>query len=174
MLVWLISVSKMPLSVTTPELPIWTLLLETICPDLIIIYFGYSLIILLTHCGLVMPYWAGSTLAQVMAWCCQTVSHYLKQCRSTAMMQYGISRPQWVNLIILDQCFQFEFTFYVFSKILWKLAWSHLNVNFCLFISFVCISLICRWKFFIKMFLIWLLYGAVILFSFMCHINPVA
>ena len=40
-------------------------------------------IILLTHCGLVLPYgdkWYGSTLAQVMACCLMAPSHYLNQC----------------------------------------------------------------------------------------------
>ena len=31
-----------------------------------------------------------STLVQIMAWCCQATSHYLKQC-------WLSSRPQWVN-----------------------------------------------------------------------------
>ena len=38
-----------------------------------------------------------STLVQVMTWCHQTTSHYLSQCWTRSMAQYGITRPQWVN-----------------------------------------------------------------------------
>ena len=40
-----------------------------------------------------------STLVQVMAWCHQAASHYLNQCWTRAPMPYGVTRPQWVNLI---------------------------------------------------------------------------
>ena len=42
------------------------------------------------------PQW-WSTLVQVMAWCRQTTSHYLNQCRSRSPMPYGVTRQQWVN-----------------------------------------------------------------------------
>ena len=35
-----------------------------------------------------------STLVQVMAWCCQTTSHYLSQCWHRSMSPYGVTRPQ--------------------------------------------------------------------------------
>ena len=35
-----------------------------------------------------------------MAWCCQATSHYLNQCWPRSMSPYGVTRPQWVNLII--------------------------------------------------------------------------
>ena len=38
-----------------------------------------------------------STLDQVMVWCRQATSHYLKQCWSSCMSPYGVIRPQWVN-----------------------------------------------------------------------------
>ena len=38
-----------------------------------------------------------STLVQVMAWCCQTTSHYLNQCWPRFLSPYGVTRPQWVN-----------------------------------------------------------------------------
>ena len=38
-----------------------------------------------------------STLAQVMAWCCQAPSHYLSRCWPSSMSPYGITRPQWVE-----------------------------------------------------------------------------
>ena len=41
-----------------------------------------------------------STLVQVMAWCRQAPSHYLGQCWPRSLLSYGVSRPQWVNLLI--------------------------------------------------------------------------
>ena len=38
-----------------------------------------------------------STLVQVMAWCCQTASHYLSQCWPRSLSPYGVTRPQWVK-----------------------------------------------------------------------------
>ena len=35
-----------------------------------------------------------STLVQVMAWCRQAPSHYLKQCWPRSPTQYGVTRPQ--------------------------------------------------------------------------------
>ena len=40
---------------------------------------------------------SGSTLAQVMAWCCQATSHYLSQCWPRSLLPYGVTRPQWVK-----------------------------------------------------------------------------
>ena len=40
-----------------------------------------------------------STLVQVMAWCHQAPSHYLSQCWPRSMSPYGITRPQWVNIL---------------------------------------------------------------------------
>ena len=40
-----------------------------------------------------------STLVQVMAWCRQATSHYLNQCWPKSMSPYGITRPQWVNVM---------------------------------------------------------------------------
>ena len=37
------------------------------------------------------------TLVQVMAWCRQATSHYLRQCWPRFMSPYGVTRPQWVN-----------------------------------------------------------------------------
>ena len=39
-----------------------------------------------------------STLVQVMAWCRQATSHYLRQSWPESMSPYGIIRPQWVNI----------------------------------------------------------------------------
>ena len=38
-----------------------------------------------------------STLVQLMAWCCQALSHYLSQCWPTYVSPDGVSWPQWVN-----------------------------------------------------------------------------
>ena len=38
-----------------------------------------------------------STLVQVMAWYCQTTSHYLSQCWPRSLSLYGVTRPEWVN-----------------------------------------------------------------------------
>ena len=40
-----------------------------------------------------------STLVQVMAWCRQATSHYLNQCWLSSLSPYGVTRPQWVNLM---------------------------------------------------------------------------
>ena len=40
-----------------------------------------------------------STLVQVMAWCRQATSHYLSQRWPRFMSSYGVTRPQWVNMI---------------------------------------------------------------------------
>ena len=46
-----------------------------------------------------------STLVQVMTWCCQATSHYLSQCWPRSLSPYGITKPQWVNSLKLnDTC----------------------------------------------------------------------
>ena len=42
-----------------------------------------------------------STLVQGMAWCRQATSHYLSQCWPRSMMPYGLTRPQWVNSVVI-------------------------------------------------------------------------
>ena len=42
-----------------------------------------------------------SILVQVMAWCCQASSHYLSQCWPRSLMPYGVTRPQWVNNVVV-------------------------------------------------------------------------
>ena len=42
-----------------------------------------------------------STLVQVMALCRQATSNYLSQCWPSSMSPYGVTRPQWVNQLIL-------------------------------------------------------------------------
>ena len=40
-----------------------------------------------------------STLVQVMTWCRQATNHYLDQRWPRSMSPYGITRPQWVNVM---------------------------------------------------------------------------
>ena len=51
------------------------------------------------HCNAEHLWYDEQTLVPVMAWCHQARSHYLKQCSPSSMMQYGISRLQWIDLI---------------------------------------------------------------------------
>ena len=41
-----------------------------------------------------------STLVQVMAWCRQATSPYLSTCWLRSVLPYGITRPQWVNVLV--------------------------------------------------------------------------
>ena len=41
-----------------------------------------------------------STLVQVMAWCRHATSHYLNQCWPRSSTPYGVTRPQWVKIIL--------------------------------------------------------------------------
>ena len=43
-----------------------------------------------------------SRLVQVMAWCHQATSHYLSQYWPKSLLPYGVTRPQWVNLVHLS------------------------------------------------------------------------
>ena len=43
-----------------------------------------------------------STLVQVMACCRQATSHYLSQCWLSSSSPYGVARPQWVNLQLVE------------------------------------------------------------------------
>ena len=43
-----------------------------------------------------------SKLVQVMAWCHQATSHYLNQCWPRSMSPSGVTRPQWVNMNLLQ------------------------------------------------------------------------
>ena len=40
-----------------------------------------------------------STLVQVMAWCRQATSHYLRQWWPRSLSPYGVARPQWVSTL---------------------------------------------------------------------------
>ena len=40
-----------------------------------------------------------SILVQVMAWCRQATSHYLSRCWPRSLLPYGVTRPQWVNIL---------------------------------------------------------------------------
>ena len=62
-----------------------------------------------------------STLVQVMAWCRQATSHYLSQCWPRFMSPYGVTRPQWVNVIYVSLWY-----FLIIEESTWCLlvAWS--------------------------------------------------
>ena len=54
-----------------------------------------------------------STLVQVMAWCRQATSHYLRQCWPTgrSLSPYDVTRPKWVknhhySLLVREYCNQ--------------------------------------------------------------------
>ena len=40
-----------------------------------------------------------STLVQVMAWCHQATRHYLNQCWPRYLSSYGVTSPQWVDIL---------------------------------------------------------------------------
>ena len=44
-----------------------------------------------------------STLVQVMAWCHQATSHYLSQCWPRSLSPYGVTRPQWINAVVISK-----------------------------------------------------------------------
>ena len=50
-----------------------------------------------------------STLVHVMTWCRQATSHYLSQCWTSSMPPYGVTRPQWVNYILLSASYIFTY-----------------------------------------------------------------
>ena len=53
-----------------------------------------------------------STFVQVMTWCPQAASHFLSKCRPRSMSTYGVTRPHWVNKLLLfsHHCFLSHFT----------------------------------------------------------------
>ena len=77
------------------------------------------------------------TLFAVMAWCPQAPSHYLSQCRPHSTMQYGVTRPLWVNPFwpsdTIWQCRSRSTLAQVMACCL--MVPSHYLNRFCLFIS---------------------------------------
>ena len=51
----------------------------------------------LSNCHQVIVAGSQSILVQVMAWCHQSISHYLSQCWPRSMFPCGVTLPQWVN-----------------------------------------------------------------------------
>ena len=49
-----------------------------------------------------------STLVQVMAWCRQATSHYLRQCWPRSLSPYGVTRPQWVKSLRLSDAYMHQ------------------------------------------------------------------
>ena len=64
---------------------------------------GSSCKIALRWMPLDLPY-DKSTLVQVMAWCRQTTSHCLSQCWPGFISPHGVTRPQWVKIVITPFC----------------------------------------------------------------------
>ena len=61
---------------------------------------GHSLdenIRILTHCAL------GDVKSTSAAWCRQATSHYMNQCWPRSLSPYGITRPQWINGISIQE-----------------------------------------------------------------------
>ena len=58
-------------------------------------------------------------LVQLMAWCRKAASNYLSQCWPRAMLPYGITRPQGVNL---------EYNFYVLNCFKEIYVYTHIYV----------------------------------------------
>ena len=79
-----------------------------------------------------------STLAQVMAWCCQATSHYLNQCWHNYISPYDITRDQWVTHKeqTLPQCYSKKhfiplYTVYVQSRNMRRRRLFQWNRNDC-------------------------------------------
>ena len=78
-----------------------------------------------------------STSVWVMAWCCQSSSHYLNQCWPRSLMPYDITRPQLGNCAWYKRVwshnhiyiFWLYFPYYmnlhsVFTQLKWYIAWE--------------------------------------------------
>ena len=84
-----------------------------------------------------------STLVQVMAWCRQATSHYMKQCWLRSPTPYGVTRPQWsdhlltivVHYVHCIIVFELQFTS---CNIMLAFEFCHIRVSnvVCYFISF--------------------------------------
>ena len=86
-----------------PAKTVWTIYmkyywLEQVIPHIVsMCLYIYIYIILIINCQIGLIWMAQgladdkSTLAQVMAWCCQATSHYLNQCWHRFMSPYGMT-----------------------------------------------------------------------------------
>ena len=66
-----------------------------------------------------------STLVQVMAWCRQATSHYLSQCWPRYKPPYGVTRPHWVKLFLMNiskRCSRTCMTNYGYANVLF-MSW---------------------------------------------------
>ena len=69
-----------------------------------------------------------STLVQVMAWCCQTTSHYLSQCWPRFMSPCSVTRPQWVKMNFVERkCFCFDY--YVADRCCEASCWQQISIG---------------------------------------------
>ena len=72
-----------------------------------------------------------STLVQVMAWCCQTRSHYLSQCWPRSLSPHGNTRPLCVNsLWASDAIKRHKSGSRLAILMAWSLmAWTNVNLS---------------------------------------------
>ena len=61
-----------------------------------------------------------STLVQVMAWCRQATHHYVSQCWPRSLKPYGVTRPQWVNIVLPDKTCIFLKVISAINAFLWN------------------------------------------------------
>ena len=68
-----------------------------------------------------------STLVQVMAWCYHATSHYLSQCWPRSLSPYGVTRPQWVNIVYLKTFYTERILIRKLINLLWPsdTIWRH-------------------------------------------------
>ena len=55
------------------------------------------------HMSVTGPYLWWVNMVQVMDWCRQARSHHLSQCWPRSISPYGVTRPQWVNILCPSQ-----------------------------------------------------------------------
>ena len=74
-----------------------------------------------------------STLVQVMAWCRQAQSHYLRQCWLSSLSPYGVARPQWVKWLELkigyQECWLSSLSPYGVARPQW-VKWLELMIGY--------------------------------------------
>ena len=73
-----------------------------------------------------------STLVQVMAWCRQAASHYLSQCCPRSLSPYGITRPQWIEMVKTYNLHMPELTSTLKKLVLWRKVGDHNIIEYCI------------------------------------------
>ena len=66
-----------------------------------------------------------------MAWCRQATSHYLSQCWPRSRSPYGVTRPQWVKLLLLRSFIVWALSIvYMISRVIYQWSAIHINHSF--------------------------------------------